>query len=121
MYICHYCDYQTNDKGNYTKHMTTYKHKQKSKNQNIKIVQETTMNKSEIKQHICQNCQSMFSTSGNLSRHKKTCSEKHNQNNQLKQIIEQMEERHKQEIDTLKSKINELTKLFEYHIINKPI
>ena len=63
-YFCECCQYSTQYKKDYTKHLSTAKHKNRTKNQEV----QTTA----IKQFICE-CGNNYKSRQGLHRHKKTC------------------------------------------------
>ena len=59
MYECGYCEYISNKKSNYKKHLTTKKHLMKKQNL--------------ININVCDYCQASFSNVSNLNRHQNVC------------------------------------------------
>lgn len=82
-FMCVLCDYSTDTKICYNKHLTTIKHitkESENKKQN-----EETLNICHTN-HICTYCQLVLSTSSSLARHHKICSER----TQMETIIENL-------------------------------
>jgi|688.fasta_scaffold258254_1 hypothetical protein len=78
-YKCKYCNYESYDKFNYKKHLTTKKHKEKVN----ECLIESPLNPCRIqiesmvlKEHICQYCNRYYSTASNLSKHINNCKNK---------------------------------------------
>ena len=67
-YQCIECDYQSNNKSNYNKHLSTEYHKKKQ-NPLYEI-------NNNHKNFICEYCEKSFTKSCNLTRHKATCKQK---------------------------------------------
>ena len=70
-YYCKLCNYKTNKKQNYEKHLSSDKH-------NTKNV------------YTCKKCNKFFNHSSSLSRHLKTCVEIKSDDTKFGQIIEQL-------------------------------
>ena len=74
-YICDICIYETNDKFNYNKHLSTKKHQEKA-NKTIKICKEagdSDEDPSSEQTFKCIYCGHNYTTAGNLTRHQTTC------------------------------------------------
>ena len=86
-YFCEFCNYTTNNSGNFSHHKKTKKHllqleskKSINEEQTVEIISKlsevipklSTGDNSKV-QFICKNCSSTFSHKSNLSRHKKNC------------------------------------------------
>ncbi len=92
-YVCHKCDFESDNKANYSKHMESDKHKQLERKY-IELMQLFNKQKSsdgDSEKYPCDHCDKWYSTSSNLLRHNKTCFEK-------KTIVQQ----HEMEIAELK-------------------
>lgn len=69
-FSCEKCQYKTDNKKDYSKHLLTLKHK---KAQNDGLV--TTKNPKKSQEHICCNCEKTYKYRDGLWRHKKICKE----------------------------------------------
>lgn len=98
-YKCEICNYDTNIKSNYTRHINTNKHyiktTKKSNPTNISLPpsQMTTEIKKQV---VCSFCNLSFSRTSSLTRHRKICTNKENSKDNeyklLRQQIEQLNE-----------------------------
>ena len=72
---CELCEYYTDSKKDYNKHINTKKHKYRDNcnnvNQNVTIVKQGLSHNSVL--HTCSNCNSTFTNRTTLWRHKKKC------------------------------------------------
>ena len=93
---CTYCNYSSCDKSNFLKHNKSQKHKEKV-NESSNISQKYPIDIPNDSSFKCPFCNLTFTKSCNLSRHKNTCLEK-----------KDLENNHKQEIDKLANKVNDL-------------
>lgn len=105
---CCPCNYQTDNKANYDRHLLSNKHKNDGRK------------KHEDNKYICEGCERNFNDSGNLSRHKKICKGKpvtvealQLQLNEKDKIINEMKYKFEHEkdkiiIENLKNQIQEL-------------
>lgn len=76
---CIYCNYETDVKFCYEKHLTTKKHQEKVQEASkgtSEIPGSNLSNTDEIKVYKCKYCKENYSTSGSLARHKKICEDK---------------------------------------------
>jgi len=84
-YSCEICHYNTCNKKDYKKHLTTIKHKNRDNETNLK--QNETNGDNDLTYHFeCNLCNNIFKSRTTLWRHKKTCSvenvkKDHSQNN----------------------------------------
>ena len=79
IYVCEKCDFKTNKKTDYNRHLTTRKHEYRLKETNMEIVEIKKTNN----QYICKNCQKKYKTKSGLWKHEKYCNY-----NKEEQIIE---------------------------------
>ena len=109
-YNCTDCNYATNDKSNFQKHLRSIKHIKKSdelKN-NSKSIHKLIINWSDdipeedTNVYECPFCKNTYSSSSNLTRHKKSCSKK-----------EQLETKYNNELEKKEREIQRLTELYE--------
>ena len=86
-YNCTTCNYATNDKSNFQKHLSSIKHHNKSKKAPMKsslnhkrIIDESFKNHESTidaqNKYNCPYCENIYSTASNLARHKRTCTDK---------------------------------------------
>ena len=93
-YICSICNYRSNKKYNYMKHLKTNKHLNNLKingvNEVLPPISSTVPPKSsEILQNSCKHCGKVFTRSDNLKRHLDSrCQNKPDENNLIEQIKE---------------------------------
>lgn len=92
MYICNLCDYQTNRKFNYDKHLKCKKH---------------INNKEKSKLFFCQHCNKSFIYHKSYINH--TCN---NENNEIKKMLKKVIKENKE----IKKNINNLTTVNTYHV-----
>ena len=100
-YICDPCDFYTNHKTSYDKHLLTKKHIEKLNL--FELLDKDTqseINSDSLYNYMCQYCNNNYSSSANLSRHKATCNSKNffinelrNKINDLQQLINQKDEK----------------------------
>ena len=74
-YLCNFCEYITNNKKDYTKHILTPKHENETKMKQMK--QKIPKNPQQIKLYEC-NCGNIFNSRTTLWRHKKKCVNENN-------------------------------------------
>ena len=78
-YICDFCDYNTCNKKDFTKHTSTVKHNNNVNGNQMEIQEiEKIPNKGT---YVC-NCRKIFKTNSGLWKHRKTCDVKNNANNE---------------------------------------
>ena len=118
-YYCECCQYSTNRKQNYDRHL--HSNRQLKMNPNVskmypnvsKCIQNEQSNEKivERKRFICKYCNKSFKYSQGLSKHiKYTC--KKNDDEDLKELVRLLNEQNKQQnekINTLQKKINKLS------------
>ena len=92
---CVQCNYKTNNKSNYNKHLNSIKHTKNSIN--ISLISSTPLDQF-IKNFQCQYCQSTFTRQYSLTKHKKICMEK-------KLEIQKLENEKQIEIEKLKTEL----------------
>ena len=120
---CITCNYETDFKFNYQKHLETKKHIEKSKLTNkvkpyqscIDVVSIINIPKKE--ENICNFCHKAFTNAGNLGRHYKSCVKRNslesNYENELKTLkselahVKELYNKEKTENATLKSLVND--------------
>lgn len=86
---CTPCNYISNDKFNYHRHLKTKKHLIKCN------VSDNEYDKEKLHEHICQYCLNKYTTASNLAKHRSICSEKKeliDKINNLSGIVEQKDE-----------------------------
>lgn len=117
-YLCETCNYETNIKICFQKHIESKKHMQK-------VSEKTKVSQSSKKcipkgTYVCPYCKIKFTKACNLARHKKTCGAKieledsHEiEINSFKDKIINLEMIHKTETDKLNAKIIHLEQLYE--------
>lgn len=81
-YSCDICNYSTNGKFNYDRHLKTKKHKEKEAMVQKESV-ESQLNPKKNLSYDCNFCGNSYSTASNLSKHKKKCSDK-------KQLVDEL-------------------------------
>jgi len=107
-FSCETCNYSTDVKFCYQKHLSSKRHQLKVQKDTISTIQHTSdipstnLQQSNIKMNKCMYCNEIFSNSSSLTRHKKICPEKDNN-----------ETKYKHEIELLNAKVQELNKLYE--------
>lgn len=62
-YVCVFCNYQTNNKSNYNKHLSTKRHQSNA-----------PQTKTKRSQHICEDCGKVYLYASGLWKHKQKCS-----------------------------------------------
>ena len=92
MYICNLCDYQTNRKFNYDKHLKCKKH---------------INNKEKSKLFFCQHCNKSFTYHKSYINHTYN-----NENNEIKKMLKKVIKENKE----IKKNINNLTTVNTYHV-----
>lgn len=113
-YYCKCCEYKTNIKSNYTKHMKTKKHKKIS--QNIAKISPDLAKFSQKNEFKCKYCDKTFKHQSSLSKHiKYSC--KKNDDEDLKELVrllnlqlQEQQENSKNQISMMQKQINLLTK-----------
>jgi len=106
-FTCETCNYSTDTKFCYQKHLTTKKHQENENKEKISTFEHTsqipsTVFKTSNKIHKCIYCAEIFSNSSSLTRHKKICPEK--DNNEMK---------YKHEIELLNAQVQKFSSLYE--------
>lgn len=112
-YSCTNCNYATNDKSNYQKHLNSTKHRNKSNEEAKKsslnhnrIIKESSKNHESAidsqNKYICPYCKNIYSTASNLARHRRTCDDK-----------KVTETKHNNELDKKDQEIKRLNELRE--------
>ena len=99
-YKCETCNYSTDRKFCYERHLLSEKHQEKVKEK----VHETSLeqNRNNAHSYKCCFCDQDYATAGSLARHKKSCSEK-----------KSLENKHHEEILALKKKYKEKIKILK--------
>ena len=88
-YICKNCDYLTDSKKDFNKHLTTAKHKKMADAINCEDFSNDSIPKNpENKIFTCVNCERKFKSYSGLWRHKKNCINKEDSKEISKEIIE---------------------------------
>lgn len=109
-YICEFCNYTTNRKLNYERHLNSAKHSKKVSELPTPIPHRHTMDtpktQFELKNHMkCIYCHQSFSRKSSLNRHLKTCTHKNDAVSELKMKVKEkdtkLQEKNK-EINQLK-------------------
>ena len=109
-YSCKFCNYETNDSGNFTRHKKTQKHIKLSFLKSIEETENDSKNYPKLSQVIpklsevipneitkndskifCPDCKLIFSHKSNLSRHKKKCKLKTESNTELTELKTKLE------------------------------
>ncbi|ARF11380.1 zinc finger protein [Klosneuvirus KNV1] len=117
-FTCATCNYSTDTKFCYQKHLTTKKHNENVTSIKIEVV-EARLKPGCIqveniqKGYQCPYCDKNYATAGNLSRHKRVCNEKNDQDKKQKQILEQLEIKYKHEIELLNTQVQKFSTLYE--------
>ncbi|ARF11999.1 zinc finger protein [Klosneuvirus KNV1] len=103
-FVCETCNYSTDDKSNYNKHMKSTKHYKKS----IQVVktEHIVNHKKSPKDYNCQFCKRIFTTSSNLTRHERVCAGKVIEKKELELELKYKDK----ELENAHKKINELEK-----------
>jgi len=134
-YICSFCKFKTNFRGDFNRHIKTKKHKNKrginqideivslppaqNQHKSPEIGEKPAQNQHKPAQtstnhvkHICEFCEKSFKTKDNMSRHiKKYCKEKREKENEIEQmkvLLDEAREIHKQEKQILYDYIDKL-------------
>ena len=90
-YNCICCDFRTNLKTNYTRHLKTKKHLQSTKSQQ-KVNKKSTMSQHLVNIFLCKYCSKNFTTKQSMYRHiKYTC--KKNKDEDLQELVKLMNEK----------------------------
>ena len=100
-FTCNFCNYSTDTKFCYEKHLNTKKHKEKviiTPNDSCTIPN-PFLNKSPKNEYLCQYCNCKYTSVSNLARHKISCSEKRNLidefTNKITELTIKLDEQHK--------------------------
>lgn len=72
-FYCCYCDFNTVNKYDYTRHLSTRKHMTNSGSNGLAI-KKTQKNAKNARAYICENCNCLYNDASGLWRHKKKCS-----------------------------------------------
>lgn len=111
-YNCNICNYKTNDKSNFNKHMNCNTHIGLSSNDNNMV----TNDNNKLPSHKCVKCGKIFSYRSGLSRHKKECDISLQDNSKTKEL--------ENAVMLLKSRLEKYEKvnaqLFKYVKENQP-
>ena len=103
-YIGDLCDYSTDRKYDYTKHLISKKHKKKVQvnTNNLENVVISLANNSQIphnrnnKSYVCKYCSKPFHRTDNLNRHYKTCVYRLDAESELKKTISETQQKLKE-------------------------
>ncbi len=76
-YNCTHCNFHTNRKTDYSRHVESTKHKQKVQETNDAVNDsQQVVDQEETAQFQCMHCKNLYSLQSSLSKHMKTCSQK---------------------------------------------
>ena len=89
-YLCEKCDYNTCNKKDYTKHLTTYKHNK------IFTSHLVTRKSQNTFVYMCPSCNKIYQTNSGMLRHKKKCLQLH-QSNVAQEVIQEVTHKETQE------------------------
>jgi hypothetical protein len=107
-YICEKCDYSTDSKKDYNKHLGTAKHKKMADAINSKDFSNQSIPKNpEHKIFTCVNCERKFKSNSGLWRHKKTCINEEETEENCEEIIEQKPDKELELKDMFLTVVNE--------------
>mgnify|MGYP003978697545 FL=1 len=114
IYKCETCIYETSNKSNYGKHLTTTKHKKKySILKKRKEIIKKKEEKSIKKEYVCEPCGKTFTDKSNLYRHKrKFCDANKNEDSSLDNNNIVVGDNNNS-LDSLSGKMNEYTNLLQ--------
>ena len=117
-YLCELCNYETDTKICFQKHVKSKKHLGKVKE--VPNISQLTHHSISNCSYICPYCQTKFTKACNLARHKKTCGAKIELEDLHKMEIRKFKDKlvnleiaHKTDTDKLKEKITHLEQLYE--------
>jgi len=118
-YKCNSCNYETDRKFCFERHLSSDKHREKVNGYVIKInrtapEQHTNIDDTIVHDYKCCFCNQDYSTPGSLARHKKTCKEKKALETKHNEELLALENKHKEEICKYKDKIKSLKKELEH-------
>ena len=102
---CNFCNYETDVKFAYEKHLITKKHLEKVQEINkgtADVPDSNLKNTDEIKIYKCKYCAISYSTSGSLVRHKKICEDKKLIEDTTKNELEHYKEMHQSDLKEIK-------------------
>lgn len=121
-YVCELCNYNTERKTEYSRHLNTTKHQQKVndtpnnkkyKNKSQATARDVNTTLAVIeKVYKCNICKNTFSRNSSLSRHKKTCIEgkiKDQEIERIKQEAKEKEEQYKKQLETYEQLLKSMT------------
>jgi len=129
-FCCETCNYSTDTKFCYEKHLKTKKHSDKvitlqkstlchqTVNKQLTVVNVNQTNNSESEKFECAFCNTTFNKKQSLSRHKNTCAEKQKLTNQIKELSGQLENIIKTKDDVIKTK-DDMIKIKDDTIANE--
>jgi hypothetical protein len=72
-YRCNVCDYATDLKADYKRHMRTLKHKDNVRKPKSSVLKENTKTKFKMEAYICEYCEREFKSTKGLNQHMKYC------------------------------------------------
>ena len=87
MHECLDCNYKSDNKSNFNKHLNSKYHKKKIERKLVK----SKIDNRDIKKFICEYCDTSFSKAYNLTRHTKTCNQKDFKIRELKLTVQFLE------------------------------
>ena len=119
-YNCNFCDYNTSNKYDYKKHISTRKHKMKQLKWDAEH-KAINRKKKTIPVFVCDYCNKQLKSRTTLWRHKKNCIKIINEEKEEKEeIVQNIETKKRTEMDFLKLKLLDLeNKLKEKESINQ--
>jgi len=97
-YVCDVCTYETNDKCNFNKHVTTKRHKKLVDVNNTSLTDNSQNIKTIELNCTCEYCNKKYSNINNLKKHIKTCSKKRIIEKQHQIELQHLKELHNKDI-----------------------